>query len=157
MKKKKLYEEFESNRENGKFHKIADDMIKSIVWQSLSLIERALYYEFKAKFTKYKDGTTNTNDISMPRSEYTKLMNERTFWKCVDNLIELGFLRVVESRWTTRECTIYGFSTQWKYFNTDKFKINECDRRAKRTFTKEHRENVIKALELTNTKKLKSK
>jgi len=153
MKKKKLFEDFESNRDNGKFHKVSDDMVQTTVWKELSLVERALYYEFKLKFTKYRDGTTNTNNIEMPRSEYSKFMNDRTFWKSIDNIIEHGFIRVVENRWNTRECTIYGFSTQWRNYGTSAFTIKLSDRRAKRPFTKEHRENVITALAKTNKNK----
>lgn len=130
-------------------------MIKEDVWKELSLIERALYYEFKAKFTVFKDGTDNANNISMPKSEYTQFMNERTFIKSVDNLIEHGFIRVVENRWNTRECTIYGFSKQWRYYGTDKFNVTDSDRRNKRVLGETHKENIIKALVKTNSKKSK--
>lgn len=148
--KKKLYEPFESSNTNGKFHKLADDMIKSKAWKEMTLIEKALYYEFKFKYTKHRDGTDNKNDLSMPKSEYTKLMNDRTFGKAIDRLIDLGFIKVIECRWTTRECTIYGFSEQWKYYGTDKFNVTDKDRRVKRKLSESHRENVIKALEKTN-------
>jgi len=152
-KQKKLHEPFESSNPNGKFYKITENMRKSKAWQELNLIDRALYLEFKFKFTKYRDGTDNRNNISMPKSEYSTFMNERTFSKTIDKIIEMGFVRVIECRWNTRECTIYGLSEQWANYGTDNFTITIKDRRIKRKMSEEHRNNVVKALELTNRNK----
>ena len=134
MKKaKKVHESFESFYTNGRFLKITSDMVQSVAWDELSLMEEGLYIKFKQKYTKYKDATDNRNNITMPKNEYQKFMNMRTFWKCTDNLIEKGFIRVIQDRWTTRESTIYGFSEQWKFYKTESFLINSQDRRHKIT------------------------
>jgi hypothetical protein len=131
-KARKIHERFESIHDNGKFLKITYDMFQSEAWDELSLMEQGLYIKFKQKYTKYKDCSDNRNNISMPKSEYEKFMNMRTFWKCVDNLIEHGFIKVVQDRWTTRESTVYGFSDQWKFYKTTKFTITNGGRRHKR-------------------------
>ena len=129
-KQKKLFEPFESKYDNGKFHKISDDMVQSKAWKELEYISIFLYFYMKTKFTKYKDGTNNANNISIPKSEYSKLMTQRTFEKNIDQLINLGFIKVVRGGYNTRECTLYGFSAMWKEYGTDDFKINPSDKRS---------------------------
>jgi hypothetical protein len=156
-RKRRLFEVFESSRDNGKFYKLSDDMVQSQAWQELSLTERGLYLEFKVKYTKHKDGTDNRNNITMPNSEYSKLLNERTYWKAIDRLIDLGFMKVIENRWNTRESTIYGFNDQWKYYGTPEFSVTDRDRRAKRNYSEEHISKVKAALEVTNARKIKQR
>ena len=126
---------FESTRTTGgKFTKIHQDMNNSKAWQEISLRQRGLYLEFKNKFTKYKNGDTNENNISFPRSEYMQLYgNERTFRKDIDELISKGFIKVVTSGWTTRQPSIYGLSNLWQKYNVIGFEIPYNHKRAIRS------------------------
>jgi len=150
MKKKIGFEPFESKNTNGRFLKIAYDMLESKAWNELNTYSMVLYFKFKKKFVRY-NGTNNTNNISMPNSEYKAFMNQRTFEKAIDNLIEHGFIKVVEDRWHLRLCTIYGFSTQWKFYDTDAFNITDKDRRRKRKMSVEHISNLKKNLDKLNS------
>lgn len=89
----------------------------------------------KSKFTvNAKTLENNKDDISVPRSEASKLYDEnmRGFRDDIDKLIEFGFIRMVFWGYNTRTVNIYGFSGMWKNYGTDKFKIEEGDRRQKR-------------------------
>ena len=65
----------------------------------------------------------------MPKSEYEKLMNQKTFYKCINNLIEHGFVKVIRNGYSTRTCNIYGFSDMWKLYGTKKFEVKNEFRR----------------------------
>lgn len=76
---------------------------------------------------------TNQNNISIPTKEVNKLYGDtRTFRKDIDTLIDYGFIRQKVSGVPTMSISIYGFSDNWKYYNTDKFYIPDIDRRYKR-------------------------
>lgn len=121
---------FESYNSTGAFTKICKDMMNSLAWQKLNLRQRGLYLTMKKKFTKYKDQSTNVDDISMPTNELKQFYGDmRTFRKDIDTLIEYGFVKCIAIGWNTRTCNIYGFSDKWKLYGTDKFLITNCERR----------------------------
>lgn len=129
-KKQVTHFDFESKSERGAFTKICKDMQKSKAWENLLLRQQALYLHLKSKFTKYKDQSTNQNDISIPKSEALTLYGDlRTFRKDIDKLIENGFIKQVASGFNTRTVNIYGFSEQWKYYGKEDFRIPEVDKR----------------------------
>lgn len=144
MKKTKMINQpFESHFGNGKFTKITQDMMDTKVWEKLTLSQRGLYLELKSKFTKGPDETFNTNNISMPKGDWIKFYTSKiTFDRDMDNLIELGFIRVILYQGNLRKPTIYGFSEQWKFYDTDMFRITNKDRRPKDTLTKEHKKSI---------------
>ena len=47
----------------------------------------------------------------------------------IDTLIELGFIKLVQSGWNTRTVNIYGLSGKWKLYGTSDFKISLTDKR----------------------------
>ena len=135
MRKRKLptHEKFEAIAAHGKFTKITDSMMDSQAWQTLEPSQMGLYLLFKRKFTRYKSGDDNRQNISFPHSEYKKIRtysNQRTFWRDLDALIDCGFIEVIASGRTTRKATIYGFSDNWKKFGTPDFAVDINHRRA---------------------------
>lgn len=110
--------------------RITRNMMNSKAWQELSVHSKVLYMEMKSKYTG-----TNQDDISLTYSEGQKLMNKLTFTKSLDQLIELGFIKLVRQSWTTRECNIYGFHTMWQLYGTKNFIVKPRVKRAKKTFT----------------------
>jgi hypothetical protein len=118
-KKRYKHQPFESRTEQGKFTKICNDMMESPAWESLNLRQRALYLELKSKFNVNKSSgmviSENSQNISMPKSEWSLLYGDyRTFKADMDWLIELGFVKLVQSGKTTRTCNIYGLIGDWK-------------------------------------------
>lgn len=153
-KSKKIHQNFESRHDNGKFTKICDDMIQSKAWKQLTVSQIGLYFILKTKFTRHKDGTYNTLDISMPRSEWSQMYGRKTtFDKDIDALIEYGFIKVVLYRGNQRECTIYGFSDKWQLYGQDLFKIHPYERRPKDTLSEEHKKAIGKKAKETNAKR----
>jgi hypothetical protein len=167
-KKKKLnYESFET-RGNSYFISLYNDMLNSEAWKKLNAHDIKLYLYFKTKYhRKVINGiieNSNRDDITFPKKTYGSkpdqigyedIMNQRTFFKSIDNLIELGFIRVIQNRWTTREATIYGFSDMWKYYGTEKFKISHRDRRAKGRISEEHKKAISMGTKKSNSRKIK--
>ncbi len=130
-RKKKDYgfKPFEKSTNADNRHiRITLDMMESKAWKKLTAHSKMVYQEMKAKYTG-----SNENNISFTYKEATEIMNERTFTKCIDQLIECGFIKLIEQNWATRKSNIYGFNDQWKLFATAKIEVKP---RKKRTPTK---------------------
>ena len=136
--KKNKANSFQSgNRE--RFMQIFHDMYHSKAWQELTHADIRLYLHMLSKYqpkTTMKRGPLkgktlpgNENNISVPRSEYIKFMHPTTFRKSIDHLIDLGFVKLVESRHDIRKCTIYGFSDAWQRYGKEDFYIDPKHRR----------------------------
>lgn len=164
-KKKKTYESFETIA-GSNYAALYWDMLDSDAWKQLTASDITLYLYFKRKFhRKVIHGIicdSNKDNITFPKHTYGNkpdeigyedVMNERTFSKSIDHLIELGFIRVVENRWTQRLSTIYGFSDMWKKYGTSEFNIKSTDRRCKGIISKEHKKAISDAVKRTNKKK----
>lgn len=127
-RKKANIENFQTEG-NSNFMALYFDMFDSKAWKQLTATDINLYLNMRRKYTaRYTKGIltkSNRNDISMVKKEYLRLMSQRSFEKSIDHLIELGFIKVIESRYSTRECTIYGFSDMWQVYGTNKFIIKE--------------------------------
>ena len=119
--------------------------MNSLAWKDMKMSQRALYVEFKKKFTKYSCGDTNQNDISLPKSEASQLYGDlRTFRFNVDALIEHGFIRCIQSGYTNRTSSIYGFSDKWKRYGKPEFNIPKQDKRPRACRLGEPRDNLQK-------------
>lgn len=138
MGKKVTYEEFETNGNNN-FAAIYFDMLKSKAWNELSGDAVKVYMYMRSKYTrKVQHGcivSSNKNDISVSYKE-TGLW-QRKFEKAIDQLIDLGFIKVNEYKpqGGFKKLIIYGFNNQWKYYNTSKFQIKDewkrmCNRKS---------------------------
>lgn len=127
MKKKKgTYESFETYKPSN-FLALYWAMIDSKAWEELTAHEIQLYIYMKRKYQrKVSKGTvyeTNKDNISIPVSEWRKLMHQRTFYKSIDRLIELGFIKLVENNKHIKKCNIYGFNDMWAKYGTKDFEI----------------------------------
>lgn len=122
---------FESTKlSNDGFTKICNSMYKSVAWKELSFRERGLYLHLKSKFTKRPDGSTNQDNISMPRKEQLEYYGSATtFGKDIDALIKRGFVKCIIHGKTGRRCNIYSFSDMWQKYNTDEFNLHPNDLR----------------------------
>ena len=128
MLSKSMHFPFEGVNPNGKFYKICDDMKTSAAWQSLNRSQRCLYHELKSKFivkkVKGRIIYENSRNISFTTSEAQKLYGElRTFRSDVDKLIECGFIDCIESGYTTRTASIYGFAERWKSYGKPGYEV----------------------------------
>ena len=129
-KKQVTHYDFESKTERGAFTKICNDMQDSKAWKELKLRQQGLYLYLKSKFKKYSNQDTNKNNISIPKREASELYGDlRTFRNDIDELIEKGFIKQVESGFNTRTANIYGFSNLWKDYGKDNFQVPINDRR----------------------------
>ena len=109
------FKTFESTTQNAKHYRITHNMINSEAWKDLDIYARDLYHNMKSKFN-----FNNENNISFTYEEGMKLMSKASFTKAIDNLIEHGFIYIVENGRALRKANIYGFSDNWqKYPNID--------------------------------------
>ena len=106
--------------------RITRNMMESKAWKELSVHSKVLYMELKARYTG-----SNENDLNLTYSEGEKLMNRLTFRKSIDQLIELGFIRMIQQSWTTRECNIYGLHSMWQLYGTKNFVVKPRIKRSK--------------------------
>lgn len=118
-KERATHRSFEGSNPRGAFTKITHDMMDSQAWKSLSLRQRGLYLEMKAKYREKKVSgeleSSNVDDITLPESEWKELYGTyRTFKTDLDALIEKGFLRIVQPGKNIRKPNIYGFAASWK-------------------------------------------
>ncbi|MHB1325671.1 MAG: hypothetical protein ACYC0L_05615 [Thermoleophilia bacterium] len=112
----------ESRKEDGRFVRIAEDMLESLAWRQLDVYEQTLYLAMKNKFRVNSHGMDNGNNISFTYSEGRKLMTPRRFTKSIDHLIEVGLIDLLEQWRHTRKSNIYGLSPRWHDYGTDKFR-----------------------------------
>lgn len=138
MAKKKAYSKnfaFESHNlinKNHKYTKICDDMMDSKAWEDLPMRARGLYLELKKKFVSKNGGeNTNQNDISITFDDRFKKAygSKNTLFKDVDELIENGFIKVIQHGKYARVCNIYGFSDDWKQYGTKDYFIHPNNKR----------------------------
>lgn len=132
-KKKIVYESFQTGRPTGNFMMLYWDMLDSKAWQELTGNEIQLYLYMLRKYQRKNSNgiiyETNSENISAPENTtkgntgYSEFMNKRMFWKCIDHLIELGFVKLVENRYATRQANIYGFNDMWQKYGTKEFYI----------------------------------
>ncbi len=141
-KARKVHESFEDVNGNGRFAKVCHCMMQGKAWQALTLGQMGLYLLLKSKFTKNSTkGTDNRDDISFPKSEWSKLYKtQKMFSRDIDELIAKGFIKVVLYQANIRKPTIYGFSDKWKQYGLETFKIDKREMRPKDTLPKEHKE-----------------
>lgn len=149
--KKVNCEPFQTKGNGSGFVALHWDMMDSPAWGKLSANDIQLYLLFRRKhkpdFEYNKPNGSNSNNLTMPKvgrdtgrdntgrykdislRGYGQYMTQAAFDKSIDNLIELGFIRVIKSQQHIRKPTIYGFSEMWKYYGTDIFRITNNDRR----------------------------
>lgn len=92
-RKKKDYgfRPFEGTSSKGRHLRITQSMMESTAWKELTCHSITLYLYMKAKFNY-----DNENDISFTYAEGQQLMTESTFTKTLDQLNDLGFIKVVK-------------------------------------------------------------
>jgi len=141
---RKTHEDFEGSNEQGRFTKVTLDMMQSKAWGKLSLRQVGLYLRFKSKFTKRDStGTDTRNNISLPKDEWSLLYSTpSSYYKDLDQLIELGFIKVVTYQGYLRKPTIYGFNTAWKLYGKAGFLIKESEKRPKNIVSEEHKKSI---------------
>lgn len=129
-KRKNHYQSFQTAK-GGRMIALYIDMLDSKAGQILLADAKAyqLYSLLLKKYTaKFEHGiliSSNKDNISIPVAEYMKYMTQRTFEKCIDKLIGLGFIKLIRSGYSTRTCNIYGFSDMWKNYDKENFEIKE--------------------------------
>jgi len=122
----------------GNYSTLNKNLMNGIIGKILNKNLRALqiYIYFN---TQYSSGAfcektnshpnSNKDNLSYPKKEYLELMDKRTFDKNIDLLINYGLIKIIDNRYATRECTLYGMSEMWINYGTKFFKIRNQDKR----------------------------
>jgi len=146
VKKKSNTLPYQTTKENDRLLPIFWQMLESKAWEELTGNDIKIYlYMAKKVNTKWSMNmivSTTKDDISVPRNEYKGLdkkqawkikMSNDTFTKCIDNLINLGFVKVngYKDLQGSKRVIIYGMNEMWLHYGTDKFYIKEYWRREK--------------------------
>lgn len=118
------FKPFESMTKTAKYLRITNNMMESKAWNQLSCYAMVIYLHIKSKYNH-----NNADNISLTYSEAGKLMNKRTFTKAIDELINHGFIELLEQNWTARRPNIYGLSSMWQHYGTSCFKVKQRQKR----------------------------
>jgi hypothetical protein len=126
-RKKKSNESFQTGKVNGRFSMLYWDMYDSAAWQELTAKDIQLYLHMLRKYQRINTNGiihgSNKDNISVTEKDYLKFMAKETFWKSIDHLIELGFVKLIRNGYASRECNIYGFNDEWQRYGTEAFHI----------------------------------
>ena len=106
---KAVHKDFEGKNSHGQFIKITFDMYDSVAWVATGPYAHEVYIALKRK---YKGN--NEDDISLTYEEGSKLMNERTFTKAIDSLIEHGFIKWKRQGRVWKAPNIYALTDLWQ-------------------------------------------
>lgn len=103
------------------------DMYDSAAWQELTAKDIQLYLHMLRKYQRKSTNgiihESNKDNISVTGKDYLKLMAPITFRKCIDHLIELGFIKLIRNGYDAKQCNIYGFNDEWQRYGTKDFHI----------------------------------
>ncbi len=116
--RKARFKPFEGEHEGGRHLRITLNMMESEAWSKLSSFAIHVYLLLKIQYNG-----ENKDNLTLTHKEGTQHMTDRRFTAALDELINYGFIYIVEYRFNTRESNIYGLSDMWKHYGTDKFKI----------------------------------
>ena len=131
---------YQTTKEGDRLLPIYWDMLESKAWGELSGNDIKLYlYMAKKVSTKWYMNrmiSTNKDNICVPRKEYRGEDETQkwiikigigTFNDCIDNLINLGFVKVEGYKFMqgSKKLIIYGMNEMWSSYGQDKFKIKE--------------------------------
>lgn len=130
--KKQIYEDFQASKPTN-FMVIYWDMYDSKAWSELTAKDIQLYMHMLRKYHRKvtsgmiydsnKDNISVTETTTKNSIGYSEFMAKETFWKSIDHLIELGFIKLIRNGYSTRQCNIYGFSDMWQKYGTKEFHI----------------------------------
>ncbi len=125
-KKQQVFDTWQTSR-GGRFLSLYMDMLQSEAWQQLGAYEIQLYiYMLSKQSHRVEKGiiwNSNKDNISIPKKEYREMMSQDSFERAIDNLIDKGFIKLVENRYCVRKCNIYGFNDMWTRYGKKDFYI----------------------------------
>lgn len=85
------------------------DFYDSIEWKSLHWYSKLAYLRIKRKYNP-----NNGDNVSVSYREMTDEMTQKTFGKAIKELIEVGFIEVVQKGGLFRRRNFYMLSYRWK-------------------------------------------
>jgi len=135
-KKNVPFKAFESSKQKGNYTRIMDDMQTSPAWRALKGTSVKVYIYMKRKYR----GTTPEN-ISLTYNEASKIVNRNTFINCICDLIVCGFIEITREGGKTRNCNIFKFSDQWKYYPQNEYILPSYKKDYKKTSYKKNFKN----------------
>ena len=104
------------NKIDGNFAIIEHNLANSEAFKSLNANTKWLYMEFKLRF--HGD---NRKNIIFTYQEGIKIMNNLTFIKCRNKLIENGLIDIIKRGGFYHQPNIYGLSDRWRKYGTKDF------------------------------------
>ena len=98
--------DFDAFREE-RFTMIAGTMLEDAGFQKLrgNAVKLYIYAHFRAG---------NGRDFSFPQAEFIKLMTAPTFYSAMDELVQAGFVEVLERNKNIRKANKYRLSDNWQ-------------------------------------------
>lgn len=121
MKRKNKYipKSFESKSGKVLSAVIYASMIQSPAWEHLSNNARVLYLYMKLQYYGAKNIPDHSEDCfyfntALIQKTYKLYTNMRQFRKDRDQLVDYGFIKILESGKNTRTKAIYQFSDEWQ-------------------------------------------
>lgn len=105
-KRKTPFLPYEGRKANDKHIRITHSMLISEPFKGLSKSAIILYIYMK-------DWACGRSEFEYPQSLCKDILSSATFWSCVDELEQAGFIEVKKRGRLTRYKNIYRFSSKW--------------------------------------------
>jgi hypothetical protein len=104
------------NKIAGQFLVLEHEIYESMAFQELTIHAKWLYIEFKYRFNG-----ENRYKIKLPQREAMKIMGINTFIKARNQLIEKGFIDVIQRGGLENQSAIFGLSNRWRKYGKPDF------------------------------------
>ena len=105
------------------FAMVKNEVIKSDAYKSLTNSARTAYTLLLAQIKK-----KGQSEVKYPYSAAADYMQQRTFTKAINQLIEIGFIIKKQSGGLYRRTNIYQFSDTWRDYSSDPDTIQQRER-----------------------------
>jgi hypothetical protein len=108
-------------------------MLMSEAWRALSAKQQVLYMYCKAQYYGEKRKPAGELSFTMNQSKWRDLYkiytqaNHMLFYRDMAALINKGFVTCVECGATTRQKTVYAFSSKWQLYGKAEFEVPTSD------------------------------
>ena len=101
------------------FYGLTKKMVDSKAWAKLDSYDKEAFLHIAIKCR----GLENIRDLSLTFEEAGKFgQSTHRFNKSIGNLVDYGFIDIIQSGGVWKKCNIYGLSERWRGYGSNNFK-----------------------------------
>ena len=121
------FESFEGQSQSGHYIRLTFSMLKHDAWKNLKPIAKTLYIHLKMKYRGMGRGV----ELECTYKEINQKigLNDKSTKSAFDDLIQKGFIEVIENNQARMKANRYKFSDKWLHFGLSQFEYNKSLRK----------------------------